>query len=45
MIIGKPNNTKVKGFYYQCEVCNRQIDSYEYYAYRKCSNCRYGGDW
>lgn len=35
----------VKRFYYQCEDCGRQIDSYEYYAYKKCNNCRWGGNW
>ena len=33
----------IKFCYYQCEVCGRQIDSYEYYAYGKCRWCRQGG--
>lgn len=32
---------KVKGCYYQCSVCGRQIDSYEYYTYGKCNYCRW----
>lgn len=33
---------RIKSFYYQCEVCGRQIDSYEYYTYGKCDICRWG---
>ena len=32
---------KVKAFYYQCEVCGRQIDSYDYYLDGKCYYCRW----
>ena len=39
MIIKRPRN--IKRCYYQCEVCGRQIDSYEYYMYGRCQNCRY----
>ena len=39
MRIRKPRS-KVKRAYYQCEVCGRQIDSYDYYAYGKCKWCR-----
>ena len=28
---------RVRRFYYSCEVCGRQIDSYEYYTYGKCT--------
>ena len=27
--------------YYQCSSCGRQIDSYDYYTYGKCSRCRW----
>ena len=36
----KRTRMTVKFCYYQCEVCGRQIDSYEYYAYGKCRWCR-----
>ena len=36
----KRTRMTVKFCYYQCEVCGRQIDSYEYYAYGKCMWCR-----
>lgn len=32
---------KVRGFYYSCSVCGRQIDSYDYYTYGKCYSCRW----
>ena len=32
---------RVRRFYYSCEVCGRQIDSYEYYTYGKCNGCRW----
>ena len=32
---------KVKAFYYACEICGKQIDSYEYYTYGKCNLCRW----
>ena len=37
----KRTRMTVKCFYYQCEVCGRQIDSYEYYAYGRCQGCRW----
>ena len=36
----KRTRMTVKFWYDQCEVCGRQIDSYEYYAYGKCRWCR-----
>lgn len=37
----KRTRMTVKFCYYQCEVCGRQIDSYEYYAYGRCQGCRW----
>lgn len=39
MRIKRPRKN-VKCAYYQCSVCGRQIDSYDYYAYGKCEYCR-----
>lgn len=36
-----PKNNDIKHFYYSCDSCGRQIDSYEYYTYGKCDVCRY----
>ena len=35
------SNEKVKGFYYACKKCGRQIDSEEYYTYGVCYLCRW----
>ena len=37
----KIKRINIKYAYYSCEVCGRQIDSYEYYTYGKCSSCRW----
>lgn len=36
----KKSRKIVRQAYYQCEVCGRQIDSFEYYCYGKCQWCR-----
>lgn len=38
--IKKINTEKIKNYFYRCEVCGREIESYEYYAYGKCWRCR-----
>lgn len=36
------NGIKVKGYYYYCTNCNRQLDYYEYLRNDGlCDNCRY----
>ena len=32
---------RVKGFYYCCVECGRQISSYEFHTYGKCNLCRW----
>lgn len=39
--IALPKNKYIKKFYYSCDSCGRQIDSYDYYTYGKCNICRY----
>lgn len=39
--IALPKNKNIKNFYYRCDSCGRQIDSYDYYTYGKCNICRY----
>lgn len=36
-----PKNKDIRHFYYSCDSCGRQIDSYEYYTCGKCDVCRY----
>ena len=35
----KKCTSKVKGYYYYCTNCNKQIDYYEYLNYIECERC------